>query len=154
MHQQPCNCGNDWLTDWLTAWLTGQMADWLTGQKCISQKIRERRGGQCQGDKWWPTRGPAKKIAQKTTSPIMTIFWHLNMTNNKARKTLLSDRSECCGSPSFIMRWNPRYAKCFSFWSGQHCTITDRRGFRACNHISKSHVHMRVRLVGGPKVGV
>lgn len=59
-------------------------------------------------------------------SPIMTIFWHLNMTNNEFLLLRISP-AKCSGNLSFIMRWNSRIRVMQKSpnpnWFPQHCTI-------------------------------
>jgi len=101
-----------------------------------------------------PNNGASPKRRKKTTSPIMTIFWHLNMTNNKTPSRsfwIAASAAEVLHLSCDEIRV---MRNVFRFDPASSAALRIAKVFGACNHISKSHVHMRVRFVGGRKTAV
>lgn len=118
-------------------------------------------------EQWQAKKGLRKK---ENNRQIMTIFWHLNMTNNKLerrvdpwqrvqRKSVIYHAMKFALFDSFggvfdgIRIWVCRYPRVFQIDRHplHHYGSLTNPGLDSSNHISKSHVHMRVRFVGGPQ---
>lgn len=139
----------EWLTEQLTNWATEQLPN-LTLQKCISRQIRVVTAAERQ---MIPQNGrQARSLSDNDNIfPLFLAFEYDKQWRRGSDSFWIED---CSGSPSFIIAFDI-FALCFAYFFTIifPFSITDRPGLGfSRNHTSKSHVHMRVRFVGGRKV--